>query len=147
MICRTDVVAVSPQDDLAAAARLMRTKHVGYLVVVEPIENGNAQKVIGVLTDRDIVVAVVACDVDPHTLTVGDTMSAKPFVARETDSVEATVGHMRVLGIRRVPVVGTAGQLKGILSFDDVLDSLASQMRNVADLIRNEQRTERAARS
>jgi predicted transcriptional regulator len=68
-ICQRLVVHVSRSDEVVRAAQLMRSKHVGYLVVVES-ENGGALRPVGVLTDRDIVVTVVAPEVDPRTLRV-----------------------------------------------------------------------------
>jgi len=63
-ICQRLVVHASRSDDVVRAAQLMRSKHVGYLVVIEP-EKGGAVRPVGVLTDRDIVVTVVAAEVDP----------------------------------------------------------------------------------
>jgi CBS domain-containing protein len=144
--CHHAVVTIAAQDDLATAARVMREKHVGYLIVTEPGRREGTQRVIGVLTDRDIVVAVVAREVDPRSLTVGDAMTAGPFTAGEAEPVEVALRHMRELGIRRAPVVGHDGELKGVLSLDDVLEALAVQLNSIAAVIRNEQRSERSAR-
>src|SRR5688572_9194655 len=76
-ICQRNVVTVRASDDLSTAARMMREKHIGYLIVVEPTSQGERTPV-GVLTDRDIVVAVVAQDADPRALTVGDVMTCNP---------------------------------------------------------------------
>jgi CBS domain-containing protein len=146
-ICRHGVVTVTQGTDLVAAARLMREKHVGYLVVVEPATKTQRSQVIGVLTDRDIVVAVVAREIDPRTLTVGDAMTRDPLYADEGDTLEGTLNRMRHLGVRRVPVIGNDGELRGVLSLDDALDALADQLSNIAGVIRNEQRAERAVRA
>jgi CBS domain-containing protein len=137
---------IRPFDELATAARLMREKHIGYLVVVEPEAGETFFKPVGVLTDRDIVVTVVARETDPRTLTVGDVMTRQPVVAREEDSSATALQEMRRIGVRRLPVVGPRGQLVGILSLDDVLDGLAAELQNVAGSIRNEQRIESAVR-
>jgi CBS domain-containing protein len=139
-VCKRGVVTVAPGDDLIAAAHLMREKHVGYLIVCE------RSRVAGVLTDRDIVVAVLAQEVDVRALKVGDVMTRDPLVIEEGQSIEAVLHHMREAGVRRVPVVDRSGALTGVLSIDDVLEHIAEQLINIAGSIRNEQRMERAVR-
>jgi CBS domain-containing protein len=142
-VCKREVVTVTPTDDLIAAAHVMREKHVGYLIVCEASRN---KRVAGVLTDRDIVVAVLAQEVDARILKVGDVMTRDPLVIDEGQSIEAVLRHMREAGVRRVPVVDGAGALSGVLSIDDVLERIAEQLLNIAGSIRNEQRMERAVR-
>jgi CBS domain-containing protein len=143
-ICKRGVVTVAPTDDLIAAAHAMREKHVGYLVVAE--STARNRRVMGVLTDRDIVVAVLAQEVDAHALKVGDVMTRDPLLIDESQSIEAVLRHMREAGVRRVPVVDGSGALTGVLSIDDVLERIAEQLINIAGSIRNEQRMERAVR-
>src|SRR6185437_6362157 len=126
-----------------AAAHLMREKHVGYLIVSESPHN---RRVMGVLTDRDIVVAVLAQEVDARALKVGDVMTRDPLLIDEGQSIEAVLRHMREAGVRRVPVVDRSGALTGVLSIDDVLEQIADQLINIAGSIRNEQRMERVVR-
>lgn len=145
-LCKRDVVTVRPTDDLSLAARLMRDKHIGYLVVVEPALKEGTFKPVGVLTDRDIVVTVVAREADPRSLRVEDVMTRQPAVIGEEDSVATTLQQMRRIGIRRIPVVGSLGQLIGVLSLDDVLDALTAQLHDVAGSIHSEQLIENALR-
>jgi len=143
-VCKRGVVTVAPTDDLVAAAHVMREKHVGYLIVAESAVHN--RRVIGVLTDRDIVVAVLAQEVDAHELKVGDVMTRNPLLIDEGQSIEAVLCHMREAGVRRVPVVDRTGALAGVLSLDDVLERIAEQLINIAGSIRNEQRMERVVR-
>ena len=145
-LCKKNPVTVREFDELTAAAKLMREQHVGYLVVVEPSAADGSYRPIGVLTDRDIVVGVVAREVDPRTLRVGDLMSRRPVVADESGSVESALNHMRRIGVRRLPIVGRTGQLVGVLSLDDVLDTLTAEMITVSRSIQNELRLETALR-
>ncbi|MDE2451458.1 MAG: CBS domain-containing protein [Gammaproteobacteria bacterium] len=144
-VCKRGVITVAPTDDLIAAAHVMREKHVGYLIVSEgaPLRH---RRVVGVLTDRDIVVAVLAQEVDAHALKVGDVMTRDPLLIEEGQSLEAVLCHMREAGVRRVPVVDRSGALTGVLSIDDVLELIAEQLINIAGSIRNEQRMERVVR-
>lgn len=139
-VCKRGVVTVAPTDDLIAAAHVMREKHVGYLIV------SASNRIVGVLTDRDIVVAVLAQEVDVRALKVGDVMTRDPLLIEEEQSIEAVLHHMREAGVRRVPVVDRSGELSGVLSIDDVLERIAEQLIDVAGSIRNEQRMERAVR-
>ncbi len=144
-ICKRSPVTVRETDELTAAAQLMRERHIGYLVVVEPQLPG-AFRPIGVLTDRDIVVAVVAKGADPRALRVGDVMTRQPVVIEEGRSLAYALGEMRRIGVRRMPVVAPLGQLVGVLSLDDVLDALAEDLVGVAASIRSELRAEAALR-
>jgi CBS domain-containing protein len=104
-------------------------------------------KVVGVLTDRDIVIAVVAREADPRTLTVGDVMTRDPLLANEASSVKASLRFMHEVGVRRVPVLNATGQLAGVMALDDALRAIAEQLHDIAGSIRNEQRVERCVRA
>ncbi len=145
-ICERRAVTISAEEALPTAARMMREQHIGYLVVVGPESSGELPRPIGVLTDRDIVVTVVAKEADPRELTAGDIMNVEPVTVGESDSIESALQLMRRVGVRRVPVVGRAGELAGVLSLDDVIDALAAEIANVAGAIRNERRVEGALR-
>ena len=141
-ICRHEVVTVTPGTDLVAAAQLMREQHVGFLVVVEPEPNTTYGRPVGVLTDRDIVITVVAREADPKLLTVTDVMKQYPTMVDETDPLDQALHTMRRMGVRRLPVVGSAGMLTGILALDDVPDVLSGEISDVSGTVRNEQRIE-----
>jgi CBS domain-containing protein len=141
-----NLVTVRAFDELMSAARLMREKHVGYLIVVEPAFVDGTYSPVGVLTDRDIVVSVVAREIDPRTLRVEDVMTRKPVVVRDDETLATALGEMRRIGVRRMPVVGDHGELLGVISLDDIIESLAGQLKDVAGSIRTEQLVEHALR-
>jgi len=145
-ICRTEVVTIAPDAGLCEAARLMREKHVGMLVVVAPAPDHADRVVQGVLTDRDIVITVVGRDAEPKALRVMDVMTRHPLLVAQGASVAAAVRLMRADGVRRVPVVGTRNELVGVLSIDDVLDVMADQLTAISGAIRGEQAHERVMR-
>jgi len=145
-ICKPRVITVRAFDELITAAKLMREHHVGYLVVVDPLPLDAKLKPVGVITDRDIVVSVLAKEVDPRTLRVADVMTRMPIVVDEEQSVASALQEMRRIGVRRVPVTSTAGSLVGVLSLDDVVDALSRQFQDVSASIRGEVRMERALR-
>ena len=145
-MCQKMPVTVRPFDDLVAVAQLMREKHVGYVVVVEPDAREGVFKPAGVLTDRDIVVTVVAKETDAKTLRAGDVMTSQPVVAREEESLGAALKKMRKIGVRRLPVVGKQEDLVGVISMDDIIDALVGELEDVAGAIRSEQLIEHSLR-
>lgn len=132
-VCNRKVVAASRETPLAEASRLMRENHVGSLVVTE----GEARVPVGIVTDRDIVVEVVAAGLDHNTLTVGEIMGPSVATASEDDDTLDTLEVMRARGVRRVPVVDAAGRLVGLVSIDDLLEALAKELSNIVLAIRS----------
>jgi len=143
-ICTRSVTIAFRSTPLNGAARLMRENHVGSLVVVE--ETSGLRLVVGILTDRDIVTAVVAADLEPATLRTEDVMSTDLITAREDDSLIDLVRSMRHKGVRRVPVVGTQGELIGLVTLDDVLDVLSQELSLLVAAIDSEGKRERQMR-
>jgi len=130
-ICSRVVVVAEPHTDLREAARMMRDHHVGALIVVA--KRDGTTKPIGIVTDRDLVVAVVAAaGVRPESLTVRDVMSSDLVLAQETDGVFEAVERMQDSGTRRLPVVTADGTLIGIITLDDVLRMLAGELTALA---------------
>ncbi len=145
-ICRREVVTITPDAGLCDAARVMREKHVGFLVVVGPATEQGDRLVQGVLTDRDIVVTVVGRDADPKDLKVVDIMTRNPLLIAAGTSVAGALGLMRADGVRRVPVVGVRNELVGVLSIDDVLDVVANQLTAISGAMQGERALERVVR-
>ncbi len=143
--CKHGVVTVTASADIVDAANLMRSEHVGFLVVLES-ESG-PRTPVGVLTDRDIVVQVTARGIDPRAITVADIMSRKPIVATEADDVNEAVQGMRIAGVRRVPVVTSEGTITGVIAMDVVLEVVAGLVCDMCGTVRGEQRQERRLRA
>ena len=143
-LCTRQVVVAPPSLSVDEAARMMRERHVGCIVVVEQGDGGRLP--IGILTDRDIVLAVVAKDADAKTLRIGDVMTATVTSVRETDTLYDVLSIMRSRGVRRVPVTGPHGVLAGILTMDDVLNALAGQLQALGMVVGRERRQEFSVR-
>ena len=118
----------------------MRDQHVGFLVVYR--EGDDLRRPMGVLTDRDIVLEVTACGVDPSSVTVEDVMTRERLVARDGDELSDALQTMRQAGVRRLPVIDLRGALVGILVMDDVIGVVAAMIHDMAGSIRNEERRE-----
>lgn len=143
-LCNREVVIVDRDATILEAAKLMRWHHVGDVIVAE--ERGGEKVPIGILTDRDIVVELLAEEIDLAIVSVGDAMSFELLTAAENDDLLETVQRMRNRGVRRLPVVNAAGGLVGILTLDDVLEILAEQLSDVVRLVGNEQHAEHERR-
>jgi CBS domain-containing protein len=143
-ICNRDVVVAEPGMGVVQAAQLMRQYHVGSLVVCA--WKGSTRTPVGMLTDRDLTVTVLAKELDPATLTVGEVMPPDVFAVREEDSVTDVLRTLRERGVRRVPVTDRDGALIGIVTLDDLLDIAAEQLNDIAASIRREQTREISSR-
>ena len=139
-ICSRVVVVAERTTPVQEAAKLMRDHHIGALVVIEG--DAAARTPVGIVTDRDMVVEVVAADVDYRTLTVGDIMSERPVLLGENTGVFEVAAQMRGSGVRRLVVVDANGHLLGIVAMDDLISVLAEEMSALAQAIRAEQRRE-----
>jgi len=129
-ICTRDVVYCGRADSVLEVARLMRNHHVGDLIVAE-MRDGRLEPV-GIVTDRDLVVKVLAEGVAPATLTAGDLMTRSLLAAEESATVHEAIERMRAEGVRRLPVIGADRSLIGVLSVDDVAEFLAEELSGLA---------------
>jgi CBS domain-containing protein len=141
-----DPVTARGSEGLLDVAQRMRALHVGCVVVTEDGPRGPLQP-LGILTDRDIVVGVLARSGEKlQLLRVDDVMSSKLVVARESDELDDALRKMRKAGVRRLPVVDADGALKGLISFDDILQHLQEEIGALTSLIGRERRREETAR-
>lgn len=142
--CNREVVFATRKIGIPEAAQLMRQHHVGDLVVVEEIDGKRVP--VGMVTDRDMVIEIIAKSLDFNKFSVGDIMSTQLVSVRDNEGVFETIRLMRAKGIRRVPVVNQAGGLEGIVSADDMLDLLAEEMAELAKVAPREQDREAQTR-
>ncbi len=140
-ICSRNVICVDGEASIVEAARRMRAYHVGALVVVD--ERVDPRRPLGIVTDRDLVVSVLAEDPeDLDRLCVSDVMTSEPVGVRLDDGLDVALDRMRAAGARRLPVYDMEGGLAGLVSFDDVTDAFARQMGLLASVLRTEQSRE-----
>lgn len=142
-ICTRTTVTAHPEETLIDAARRMRDRHVGDLVVVADA----GMRPAGILTDRDIVVSAIAQSPDKlGTLLVGDVMNRELVTVRMDDDLDGVLKKMRTHGVRRLPVVALDGRLEGVVTFDDVVEVMAAEFGKLAAVIGREQKREREER-
>lgn len=128
--CSREVVIASEEATIVEIAQLMRKHHVGDVVIVDRSKSPPVP--IGIVTDRDIVVELVAAEVPLGAVSVGDVMSYDLATAREDEAVWDALQRMRTRGVRRLPVVNAQGGLEGILALDDLLELLSEELGSLA---------------
>ena len=137
-LCSRKVTTAPATAPVATLSKLMRSDHVGSVVVT----GEGSRKPMGIVTDRDIVMEVVAMGLDPATLTAGDIMTASPAVASAGDDALWALKIMRDRGVRRLPVVDEKGELAGLLAFDDVMQHVGTTLGDIAQVIGTERNIE-----
>ena len=118
----------------------MRDYHVGSIVVTKKDEG--ITKPIGIITDRDIVIDVIAKDISPEKVTVNGIMNSKLITGKDTDQLWNSLRTMRTHGIRRMPVIDSNGSLVGIITADDILELFSEELLDLTRLIALEQKKE-----
>lgn len=143
-ICNREVIIVQRDDTVQEAAKLMRQHHVGDVVVVE--ERKGVRVPVGIVTDRDLVVEIMAPDLVQTVITVGDIMADKLVTVKDSTGIYEAIQYMRGEGVRRLPVVDSKGGLIGILTLDDLLELLAEELLELSKLVKHEQKKESVKR-
>ena len=131
-LLKREVQTLPPTASCAEAARLMRDERIGSVVVAEE------ERPLGILTDRDLVLRVMASGEDPEKVTVRDAMSTRPVFISGERGLRQAIETMHELAVRRLPVVDDDQKLVGLLSLDDMVVLLAEQLSSLADTIRKE---------
>lgn len=139
-ICTRNVVTVERHTPVPEMARMMRSHHVGNVIVADRAARGTIP--VGIVTDRDIVVQVIAAGLDPARLTAGDIMTQDLITAPDDQNAFDTVEQMQRNGIRRLPVVDRMGILVGIIAADDLLELFAMQFTSLSKVAVTERKLE-----
>jgi Predicted signal-transduction protein containing cAMP-binding and CBS domains len=129
-LCKRQVVCCKPDATLVEVARLMRKNHVGSVIVVD-----EGRKPLGIVTDRDIAIEVVASELDPAAMRVSEVMSERPVSIPEEEDAAWALKVMRERGVRRLPVTADDGRLVGILALDDMLATAANNLTDLVQVI------------
>jgi len=142
--CNREVVIVGEDSSITEAAAVMRKYHVGDVVICKA--KYGKQYPVGIFTDRDIALEIVANGTDPESVRVGDAMSYDLITVGEDDDLMHVIEVMRDKGVRRIPVVDPDGALVGILTVDDILDLLSEVLVDLAHLLDRQRRREATMR-
>lgn len=130
--CRSDVTVLERNSTIAEAARKMRESHVGDVVIVDRVDG--VSKPVGILTDRDIVVGLIALDIPTASVKVEDVMTPSLVTVDRQTGVYETIHLMETYGIRRIPVVDDKGSVVGIVSSGDLLELLGQELNALSRL-------------
>ena len=118
-VCARRIVSIDSGGTLAQAASLMRDHHVGALVIT--VEDARGLSVDGIVTDRDLVIDVLARGLDSATVRIGELVSSEVVSVSEDDDLESAIAAMQETGVRRLLVTGADRQLVGVVSLDDLI--------------------------
>ena len=139
-ICNREMIIMQRNETALEAAKLMRKHHVGDVMVVD--DNNGKRIPVGIVTDRDIIIEIIATELDPAVMTVEDIMGKELFTVKETADLFWAIQYMRSKTVRRLPVVNEDGGLVGILTLDDVLALLSEELLDLAKLVGYERKKE-----
>jgi CBS domain-containing protein len=139
-ICIKNVITIEKDKSLTEASMLMRKHHVGDVVVVERKDSQFFP--LGIVTDRDLVLEVVATELDPDVITVGDIMLETLVVVNSDADLMQASKLMASKGVRRMPVVSNDGVLEGIVTLDDLLEVVGNIFSNLTKLFNKQQKNE-----
>lgn len=143
-VCTREVVTAGRESPVGELAQLMRSRHVGDVVIVE--SRDGRRYPVGMVTDRDLVLEVMAEGLDAGAVVAGDLLTEPLVVVEESEELDQALARMRAHGVRRLPVVDVGGVLVGLLSSDDVIEMLSDQVGDLALLVTREQRHEQQRR-
>ncbi len=144
-ICTREVVYCERHTGIVEVAQLMRRHHVGDVIVADAV--GDTLRPVGIVTDRDLAVEVLAQRADPDALTAHDLMSQDLELVREGEHVYDAIVRMREHGVSRLPVIDECDALIGVLTADDVNEFLAEELTLVAGIVPRQIAHEKTARS
>lgn len=143
-ICTSDVVCCAPDTTALEAARLMRSRHVGDVVVVTDVEKERVP--VGVVTDRDLAIEVLGNGREAAIMPLSGLVRSPVVIAADYEDVHAALERMRAHGVRRMPVVDDRGALVGIVTLDDLLGALLADMHALLETTGKAQRREQTTR-
>ena len=127
-----DPVCCLPTDTVSKAAQLMKTEDVGSIPVVEDVQT---MKLIGIVTDRDLAMHVVADERDAGSTLVEDVMTYEVITCRATDDVQKAVDAMAQHQLRRMPVIDSDHRIVGIISQADVATRV-ERSEEIAEMVK-----------
>ena len=132
-LCRKDVVTVKPGTLVKEVTKLMEEKNIGSVIITDDKE------MFGIITDRDIALGIVNKNLNPQQTTVDELMTHNfVLVLREDIGLFEALEQVKKSAVRRFPVVDIDGNLKGIITLDDIITLLSKEMADVASIIENE---------
>jgi CBS domain-containing protein len=140
-LCTRAVVTCRRDATAQTLARVMRDRHVGDVIVIDEREVP-----IGIVTDRDLVVQVMAAGVAPEALRAEDLIGGGLTTALTSETVYDAIWAMRSKGIRRLPVVDEQEHLVGVLTSDDITEFLAQELTGIARVMPRQLEIERVSR-
>jgi predicted transcriptional regulator len=133
-LCSKNLVTIEKDASLISAAKMMKKNHVGGLIVTE---KNNSLKPVGILTDRDIVLGVIAENL-PLNMRVQEIMSRNIATVLSSEGISNVIDHMDREGVRRMVVVDDTGNACGLVSSDDIVRLVAQELSSIGHLVESQ---------
>lgn len=140
--CTRPVTYLDDDANIHQVARMMRSQHVGCIVIVD--SQGRPE---GIVTDRDLVMEILAENIPADSVLVRDIMTPNPVCIDQSDDLSIGLQKMRAKAVRRAPVIDEEGRLSGIISVDDIMTFLGAELNNIITLINKGRLKEKHERS
>lgn len=133
-ICQREIVTVAADASLREAAASMREHHIGALVVTDAAAPA---RVVGVITDRDLAIDVLALELNANGICVGQLVHGSAISVSGEASLQQAAAAMEDGGVRRLLVTGEDARVIGIVSIDDLVDAVAAEVSGLARALRS----------
>ncbi len=143
-ICSRNVITATDEASILDVVKKMRKHHIGDVIITKRTDG--SEKPIGIITDRDIVIELLAEEVSLDTVDVGDVMSMTLVTAPHDADLFETLRFMGIKGVRRIPVLDDDGGLYGVLSVDDIMRVLTKELTFMAEISSRQIERERSSR-
>jgi len=139
-IGKMGVITVTAETSVPDVARVMRESHVGDVVVIE--SRGGRKVPVGMLTDRDIVLATIALGAPVNALAAGDIMTTDLVTVPAESSLSLVISLMKERGVKRIPLLGDRQEIVGVITLEDVTRFLAHELSALAEVSPRQQEVE-----
>lgn len=131
-----NVLTVAKDTSIVDVAKLMKSHNIGNVVVVD--KKGSGASPVGIITDRDITIKIVADEVDLKQITVDEAMTEDLLILKDSQGLYEAIDMMCAKGVRRAPVVDAKKNIIGIATIDDLIVLIAEEFGSIAKLIRKQ---------
>lgn len=143
--CDKKMSLLAQDASILEAAQVMRKNHVGEVVIVE--QQADKTIPVGIITDRDLVIEIIAMEIDLEQINVGSIVCFEIITVSKDTSLTKALEIMQLHGVRRAPVVDGNGALMGLISIESILKVLSQDMAKILKLFNTERRIEKKLRS
>lgn len=135
-ISKKKVFTLSKSEPIWRAAKLMKDEGVGSIIITHDEEGEEVP--IGIITDRDVAIKVVAEKRNAENIKISEIMSGDLLIIDDDQDIRSTIELMKKKGVRRAPVMNDDDEICGIISLDDLFVYMTDELNNLADVVQKQ---------